>query len=98
MSVRRASRPSRFDDDRAAGSDRLIWDGDPVEDLEVGAKRGGGRGARDVAAARAVIFDVRVVTLHRVPLAGDVAAVAARGDRRVGQLDADRRRARVLEI
>ena len=87
-----------LDDDRSVGADRQIGRRHSVEDLEVGAQRRRRHGARDVAAPRAVVLDVRVVALDHVPVGGDGAAVPERRDRRVRQLDADRRRAHVLEI
>ena len=69
-----------------------------VEDLEIGAHQRRRRGAGDVAAPGAVVFDVRVVGADRVPRRADVAAVAAGRDRGVRELDADGGRPRIGEV
>ena len=86
-----------FDHQRSARSNRLVGQGHAIENLEVGPHGLGCRRARDVAAARAVVLDVRVVGSDALPSRPDVAAVAVRRDRRVRELDADRGRARVVK-
>ena len=69
-----------------------------LERPELGPHLVGREGARDVAAAIAVVLDMRVVGPDGLPVRCHVAAVAAGADRRIGDLHGDRFRPRLGEV